>query len=178
MTYQANELRSAVERVKLIKESPHLTPIAEGSYDGLMVAAKNIRVELKRAFPKVKFSVTTSRYSGGDSLRVHWTDGPTRSSIWMIVDKYQAGNFDGMTDSYTYSSNGFTRVFGDAKYVFADRSYSDKAIGEAIAVVAKDWGVEPLTVEDFRSGAAHQWRTADGTDLNRELNLALADATF
>jgi hypothetical protein len=37
--------------------------------------AKLARKMLKTAFPSVKFSVTSSSYSGGSSIRIKWLDG-------------------------------------------------------------------------------------------------------
>lgn len=60
--------------------------------------AKLIRGALKRAFPGVKFSVVSSVYSGGASIRVKWTDGPTGSMVEAIAKQFAGGRFDGMID--------------------------------------------------------------------------------
>lgn len=67
-------------------------------------AAKAIRADLKKAFPKTKFSVTSESYSMGNSVWVRWVDGPTRESVHKIACKYQEGHFDGMDDSYVLSN--------------------------------------------------------------------------
>ncbi|WP_338423309.1 LPD29 domain-containing protein, partial [Xylella fastidiosa] len=38
--------------------------------------AKLVRKALKESFPDIKFSVKSSNYSGGASIRVSWIDGP------------------------------------------------------------------------------------------------------
>lgn len=43
-------------------------------------AAKQLRTELKREFPATKFRVRTDRFSGGESIDVHWRDGPALDS--------------------------------------------------------------------------------------------------
>jgi len=63
-------------------------------------AASCIRKDLKNHFPTVKFSVTSQSFSGGDSVRIRWENGPTHESVNKIVIKYQYGKFDGMTDCY------------------------------------------------------------------------------
>jgi len=83
-------------------------------------AAQLIREELKRAYPTVKFSVKSSNYSGGNSVDVNWDLGPTTRQIDAIIDKYQYGDFDGMTDSYNYRP-GKERTAASAKFVFANR---------------------------------------------------------
>ena len=88
-------------------------------------AAKLIRAELKKAFPGVKFSVTSNGYSMGDSVYVDWTDGPTRDQVHSIAGKYQEGHFDGMTDSYDYT-NRRTDI-PQTMFVIIQRSSSKQA---------------------------------------------------
>ena len=63
--------------------------------------AQKVRHDLKLAFPGVRFSVKT-RNRGTDAVVVHWQDGPTCDRVEDIVNRYQLGDFDGMTDSYNY----------------------------------------------------------------------------
>lgn len=139
-----------VERIK--REHQHLEP---GS--GHVVAGRNIRTELKRAFLGVKFSVRGKSYSGGCSIDVFWTDGPTTEQVKPITDKYQHGDFNGMEDIYEYRRCPWTDVFGSAGYVFEHRDYSDRAIACAIRTVWTRYAgnlrdIQPATVEDFKSG--------------------------
>jgi hypothetical protein len=144
----------ANETKKLIAAHPELTPVSS-ELRGHVLAAKNIRVELKRAFPGVKFSVRGKSYSGGNSIDVSWVDGPTSKQVDEIIQKYSGGSFDGMTDCYNYSRDPFTAAFGDSKYIFARRDYSPALIGDVIAELALYYApaVAP-SVEDFRSGRA------------------------
>ena len=114
-------------------------------------AAANIRKELKAAFPGVKFSVTSDSYAGGNSVSIHWTEGPTTERVEAISGKYQEGSFDGMIDLYTASSERrFTEAYGGAQYVQCQRSESDAlrevltaAYREAVDCEGNDrWGVE------------------------------------
>lgn len=86
-------------------------------------AAKSVKTELKKAFPNVKFKVSSKTYSSGNSLRASWVDGPTTKEVNKIMDKYQYGHFDGMTDCYdmTNCRNDIPQV----KYVFVDREISE-----------------------------------------------------
>lgn len=108
--------------------------------DSLNAAAKNIRIELKAAFPAVKFSVKSSRYSGGDSISVRWVDGPVCAQVDEIINKYKAGSFNGMDDSYEYSHDAWNDAFGDAKYVFSNREDSDAAVASCIRTVKAKYG--------------------------------------
>lgn len=150
--------------------NPHLVPIG-GKVDGLQAAAKNIRIELARAFPGVKFSVKSSRYSGGDSINVRWTDGPTSDQVDEIAGRYQGGSFDGMTDCYDHSRNAWRDAFGDAKYVFTSRDASERAIASAIRTVATRYGLEQPSLEAFHSGALRSVYPTNlgGNDLASEI---------
>lgn len=127
---------------------PHLIPGVD-----CVIAAKNIRIELKRAFPSVRFSVKTDKFAGGDAVRVSWIDGATVAQVDEIVDKYKAGSFDGMTDCYDYANSLWGEAFGDTKYVSTDREFSDEFI---LGVLAKFTGTidgEPFpSLDDYRQG--------------------------
>lgn len=43
--------------------------------------AKAIRQVLKAQFPNIKFSVKSENYSGGDSVRVKYEDGPITEDV-------------------------------------------------------------------------------------------------
>lgn len=117
---------------------PHLISMnGEMKYRGHTLGAKNLRIELKKAFPSVKFSVRSESYSGGDSININWTDGPLTEDVEKISNKYQEGNFDGMADIYNYNhDNVWPDVFGGAKYVMENRHESVVLLTK----VAKQWG--------------------------------------
>lgn len=67
--------------------------------------AKLIRAQLKTQFPGVKFSVRSSTYSGGASIDVRWTDGPTEKEVDRVVGPFEGARFDGMIDMAYYASS-------------------------------------------------------------------------
>lgn len=149
-------------REKLRQEYPYLKQLGNDDRSA-KVGAANIRTELKRAFPGVKFSV---RMSGGSAIDVYWTDGPTKSQVETITGKYQYGNFNGMEDIYERDTNNvWPDVFGGDNYVFEHRDYSDRLIQIAIdkefeqhkANYEKAEIVKP-TVEAFRKGHLYNVR--------------------
>ncbi len=91
-------------------------------------AAFNLKEELKRAFPGVKFSVTSDSFSMGNSVDVRWSLGPSVKAVEAIADKYQSGSFNGMEDIYEYDRSDFgdavETVLGRSKYVSCERSDS------------------------------------------------------
>jgi uncharacterized FlaG/YvyC family protein len=107
-----------LEKEKLKEEYPYLK---EGA-----TASQNIKKELKRAYPNVKFSVR----SDGNSVRIEWIDGVTEQQVENIANKYEMGKFDSMADMYEYKDEGrtFRKLFGGANYIFTNREYSEKAL--------------------------------------------------
>lgn len=148
---------------------------------GQVIAAKNIRIELKYAFSGVKFSVRSESYAGGNSIDVSWTDGPNVKQVEKITGKYQGGHFDGMTDCYEYERSPWTEVFGEAKYIFCQREASDALVQSRIRAVSVKYGVKNApTVADYRSGKIYGIM-ADGWDmdmLRREINAAISKHTY
>lgn len=103
-------------------EYPYLTLLQGSGRSSHAVGAVNIKRELKRAFPAVRFSVRSESFSGGDSIDVEWTDGPSREGVEKVICKYKEDRFNGMDDSYEYDrENVWPEVFGGAKYVSATR---------------------------------------------------------
>lgn len=66
--------------------------------------AKIIRKMLAKAFPGIKFSVTSEYYSMGSSVYIRWEDGPTQRQVNDTVSPLSQRGFDGMTDSTYYLS--------------------------------------------------------------------------
>jgi hypothetical protein len=85
-------------------------------------AAAQIRAELKSVFPGIKFYVKSASFSGGDSVRIEWLNGPTSKQVNAIVDKYQYGSFNAMEDIYEYDNKN-TEV-EQVKYVQVQREIS------------------------------------------------------
>ncbi len=106
--------RRAADRVRLAAEYAHLQ---QG--DGGKVGAANIRKELKKAFPGVKFSVTSTY----NSISVKWTDGPTVKQVQEVTGKYESGHFDGMQDMHIHNPDAvFADLFGGVQYVSESRT--------------------------------------------------------
>lgn len=95
-----------------------------GFRTGAAACANAIKGELKNAFPYIKFSVTSETYSMGDSVSIHWNDGPTTSEVEKVTGKYQQGHFDGMIDMYENSNS--RDDLPQAKYVKENRNQSEE----------------------------------------------------
>lgn len=94
-------------------------------YEAPKETAKKIRAELKKAFPGVKFSVKTKRYSMGSSISVSWTDGPMDKEVSAITDKFESAGFDSYQDMKTYKTYTYEgKEYRGADYVFTTRTLS------------------------------------------------------
>lgn len=116
------EEKQLAEQLK--KEYSYLTQI-EG-YDH-KTCGDNIRKELKVKFPRTKFSVRYSSFSGGEDYTISWTDGPTEEEVSDITDKYQDHHSDYSGDYWDYTPSVFNKLFGGVKYVSTNRTISEEA---------------------------------------------------
>jgi len=101
--------------------------------------AKLIRKELKEKFPGIKFSVRSESFAGGNSVDIDYTDGVPDDEIRKIVNKYEAGSFDGMTDMYNYD---YDKTGPTAKYVMVQRSISPEVWQKTKEELAAKYDIE------------------------------------
>ena len=88
--------------------------------------AKELRKALKAEFPGIKFSVRSSNYAGGASIRVEWSNGPTEKSVRTITNKFEGATFDSSIDLKSYhisELDGETVRFG-ADFIGTTRNLS------------------------------------------------------
>lgn len=169
---EAESLKFSQEVTKLLDspENKHLTP--KGTERGAKFTATNVRKQLKKNFPGVKFSVK-SDYS---SINVRWEDGPTCDSVEGKIKCFDNGHFDGYTDYHYTKSTPFTTAFGGVQYLFINRDHSDNLLQKAIDKAVDGWGdCEHVTVENFRSGRLFRQNieSHQPADWSREINKAL-----
>lgn len=128
-----------IEGVKLGKSSSLTTYEGDQKtriYVDAADVSRIIRKRLKALFPGTKFSVTTSKYSGGASVDARWSDGPTYDAVNSAIAHFRGADFDGMIDLQTYRDpsviDGYAVSWG-ADYVFAVRDIRDETLEEARA---------------------------------------------
>ena len=82
-----------------------------------------LRKRLKDEFPTTKFSIQSSTYSGGASIRVEWRQGPTKAAVEAVSGEFTAGTFNGMIDLFEYQKTQLlgTRCHFAAHYIFCER---------------------------------------------------------
>ncbi|MCY1395961.1 hypothetical protein D9M71_109200 [compost metagenome] len=152
---QAQAVQAFAAEVERLQSAPEMAHLTQGDdiYSGKL-AAQNMRAALRKAFPKVKFSVRKTSYG---SVTVSWTDGPTTREVEAIVDRHQGGHFDGMEDIYKHEKTPFVAVFGGAEYVFTRREYTETMIERAIVRVFDTYAgnlaaIERPTAAAFQAG--------------------------
>ena len=116
------------------------------------LAAANIRREVKRIWPTVKFSVKKNHHS---SISVNWVDGPTTDEVKAVTRKYSGGPFHGMDDIYEPSRSPWTSVFGSSDYISESRRHSVEAMTAAVAAVCEECGWDLLKIDLHSDGAAY-----------------------
>lgn len=147
--------------------------------------AKLIRKALKESFPGVKFSVRSKTYSGGASINVGYTDGPTKAAVESIVKTFEGSYFDGMIDykGSCYGSLDGEKVSFGADFIFVERSASDSLINEAIdAVVAdmpnnfkKDGVSFRPKLEAYRKGLLYNMQVCGGSYFENSVQAMIAN---
>lgn len=100
----------------------------------MMGVSQTIRQYIKQVWKGVPFQISTTSYSGGDSVRVHLSPVNVGINIYEDIKTelkiiFQEGNFDGMTDTYEYRDKNETffvntsdgrKLHIGTKYLFVD----------------------------------------------------------
>lgn len=133
----------------LAEYSGFLEPEAGSKKTSQALGAANIRKELRKAFPGIKFRVRSDSFSMGNSIDVDWAMGPTAAEVREITSKYQEGHFDGMQDLYEYDrENVFCDLFGGAKYVSETREIPKESAETVKAALLPSLG-ESITCDPY-----------------------------
>jgi len=127
-------------------------------YIGTTDIAKIIREMLKKAYPETKFSVRSSKYAGGSSIDIRWTDGPTEDQVKAKTGYFQGADFDGMQDLKTYRGEREWQgemVHFSVDFIFTKRAYSEAMLRAAAEKEAARFGMATpeILVSTYDSGA-------------------------
>jgi len=136
------------------------------------LAASNIRKELKKEFPGIKFSVRSKSFSMGNSVDIDYTDGPAISAVNLIIEKYQYGTFDGMTDCQGFKhdeNDKFREENGESKFVHAHRELSEESRQNLKIAIAAHWGEDYNPENDSDPMIRNEWLS---TLVHQSLRLA------
>lgn len=139
--------------------------------------AKRVRTALKERYPAVKFSVRSSTYAGGASIRAGYVDGPPQREVWMFLQQFAGADFDGMTDSMSYrddvlmaNADGSYELIGSgADFVSAERTVSQAWREEIAAEIERVTG---------QACDLTQWGDVDGSGAQVKRNGSGWDARY
>ena len=109
-------------------------PMNETVWNSCTDTAKLIRKALKAEFPGQKFSVRSSQYAGGASVRVHYEGALELAKVEEVAGQFKGATFDGQDDSMHYHTamlDGQSVRYG-ADFVFVSQELSDEARAKAI----------------------------------------------
>ncbi len=100
--------------------------------------AKIVRKELKRHFPGTKFSVRSSRYAGGASIDISYTDGPRQRDVDALLAGFSGKRFDGMIDLAYSADSYYCDEHGAGVYRTYGHSYdNDKDVNAPCCLAAR-----------------------------------------
>lgn len=115
------KFQEEVERLRADPQHAHLKPREKGEF-GCEVAVRNIRIELKKLFPKIKFSV---RKKSCSSVWISWKEEElNQREVSEALDKYTTGYYDQLSDCHLSEDSPWNVVFGGVEYMTCQRSYS------------------------------------------------------
>jgi hypothetical protein len=106
--------------------------------------AKLVRAALKESFPGVKFAVRSSVYSGGASINIRYTDGPTYEQVKAVAGMFEGAYFDGMTDykGLNFGSLDGNEVRFGADFIFVNRDFSIGFMETNVKAACEYYGYE------------------------------------
>lgn len=160
------EKRVAAEKLRenLLKEYSYLERVRDNDYKAKRkITGDNIRRELKKHFPNVKFSVRHSSFSGGADYTVRWENGPLRNVVDAVVSKFQDSHSDYTGDYWDYDPSEFNKLFGGEKYIMvyrdASADYREKVLAKYDGLTSDNWKTYAGLPDGFSRGWMFEdWR--------------------
>lgn len=116
-TIEKREAEAFAAEVARLRAAPEFRHLAQSFGNARLlrrIVSANVRLSLKKAFPKVKFSVHLWRRS--DTITVAWTDGPSRKAVKSALADFEVrATVDKNGDHDDYSHSPFNEVFGSIR---------------------------------------------------------------
>lgn len=103
--------------VAALRVNPDYAHLEQGDDSSGTLAAKNIRRMLKKAFPKVKFSVRKSHYGSVTVRTEEELDETATETLQAITSRFKSGYYDWQSDCHLTSNSPWQDVFGSSEYV-------------------------------------------------------------
>lgn len=148
MARLAAEDAARQETIRLDPANSHLSVI--GSHGTTKSVLKNIRADLKKAFPGITFSVKKGGL--GDAAVIAWKDGPSEPDVKKIMRCYEASTADPLNEDL--EAQAWRRLFGSVLYVVYRRDFSQALCDSAMKALNSDYQtsytVADLELRDIR----------------------------
>lgn len=116
------------------RERASVRVVSDVVYFSAVQIAQLVRADLKRIFPRVKFSVTSQRYSLGSSVHVRWDAGPAETEVRDLIGRYATGAyFDGLDEYHEQryfiheTPYGTRRAYGVNHVILHRRKSADES---------------------------------------------------
>lgn len=108
-------------------------------------SASMLKQALRKAFPRVRFSVRLSRGTGYGYCHVRWTDGPSTRVVEQVTERFRGSQFDGMTDSEEYIRQALPDGrLTSLRGVLCQRDISPAFWAKVAGLVAAKHGIAPV----------------------------------
>ena len=130
--------------------------------------AKLIRSVLAAKFPGCRFSVR----SDSGSIRIGWTDGPTRKQVEVVADEFETKGFDGMID-LAYSRSFWLLPDGTAHHAHTDGTSG--SMGSVPETISSAPGPDAVLVERVQESFVFANRTLSAASLQRGIEAYRAE---
>ncbi|WP_231489896.1 LPD29 domain-containing protein [Pedobacter sp. Leaf170] len=111
------------------------------------IVSKTVKKLLTSNFKGIKFSVKSDIFSGGDSVSVKWSFGPTENEVNALIKRFQGGSFNSYEDIYEYNADSYEvdkdgniKVQPTVKYISTSRR--TPVIEEAAKLICEKFNVE------------------------------------
>ena len=103
------------------------------------MAAKEIRTILKKAYPSIKFKVTSENFSMGNAVNVSWDNGVPSAEAEKLISHYEHGHFNSMEDIYEYSNS--RDDIPQCKYLMVSRNITEDNLEKVRQEIMQDYGM-------------------------------------
>lgn len=137
-----------LKKLKL-KKLPEKEDYDSDYNNNVVYAAKNIKQILKALYPKIKFSVKTQFYSGGNSINISWEEcedfniiGPRSKEKKLLEKAFRYGDLDDYGDE-----ENLLKPYGGVKFF---NFYAKEIPGEEMAETQKQELDKYLKTEEIK----------------------------
>lgn len=101
--------------VAALRVNPDYAHLHQGDDGSGVLAAKNMRILLKAAFPNAKFRIRKQSYG---SVTVSYEGEAQEEAVKAITQRFKTGSYNHLSDCHSTTDTPWSTVFGGVQYVF------------------------------------------------------------